>query len=161
MKHNVGDVVRIKSKEWYDENKNVYGNVINNAESKVALTPQMSELCGMVATIIEVFNESYHIDIDRYQFFWDDYMFEDSIEEHISEGIDIAEPLSPLKVIDWEQRRFDLAKCAMESLLTTTKIQEYENSHFELDVTEMAISDISVNVANEIIKKLKEMERVK
>ena len=65
------------------------------------------------------------------------------------------------KCIDWEQRRFDLAKCAIKSLLKTTKIQEYENSHFELDVTEMAISDISVNVANEIIKKLKEMEGVK
>ena len=49
----------------------------------------------------------------------------------------------------------------MTSLLKTTKIQEYENSHFELDVTEMAISDISINVANEIIKKLKEMEGVK
>lgn len=152
MKHNVGDVVRIKSKEWYDENKNVYGNVINNAESKVALTPQMSELCGMVATIIEVFENSYYIDIDGYNFFLDDYMFEDSIEEPLSEGIDIEEPLSPLKVIDWENRRFELCKIIMSNSLESF----YRTSDEESEIVSNAIK-----LADEMIKQLKESEEKK
>lgn len=157
MKYNVGDIVRIKSKKWYDENKK--GSDSFRCQSGFNFTSKMSDFCGLTFEIIEEMKSHYRLKGIGYC--WTDEMFEDSIEEPLPEGVGIAVPLSPVKVIDWEQRRFDLAKCAMESLLTTTKIQEYENSHFELDVTEMAISDISVNVANEIIKKLKEMEGVK
>lgn len=98
---------------------------------------------------------------------YSDYSYFNSVthKEYSPMELDLGSPShienTEGKCIDWEQRRFDLAKCAIKSLLKTTKIQEYENSHFELDVTEMAISDISVNVANEIIKKLKEMDGVK
>ena len=147
MKHNVGDVVRIKSKEWYEKNRDEDGNIRNKIQSKAGFTTQMSEFCGMVAIIVEVFENSYYIDIDGYNFFLDDYMFEDSIEEPLSEGIDIEEPLSPLKVIDCEH--YELVKSIMANSLESL----YRTSDKEPNIVSKAIK-----LADEMIKQLKESE---
>lgn len=81
MKYKVGDRVKIKSLGWYNDNKNEYGIVelpIN------AFVPGMSQFCGKVVTIEDVFEDTdgntvYYvkgIDWD-----WTDEMFEGLVEE--------------------------------------------------------------------------------
>ena len=48
MKYKVGDKVRIKSREWYDSNKNKYGDVDFPC---CTFTAEMSEMCGKVYQI--------------------------------------------------------------------------------------------------------------
>ena len=90
MKHKVGDKVRIKSKEWYEENKNAeeYVNVLN--ERFIA---SMADYCGKIATITSISTDSifYRINLDNGCWKWNDGMFEDD-EPQVSETLlkDIA-----------------------------------------------------------------------
>lgn len=72
MKHKVGDRVRIKSREWYEKNKNEEGSI----ETPVVFVSNMSEYCGKIATITRA-GKTYKIDIDDNGFYWTDEMFED------------------------------------------------------------------------------------
>lgn len=59
----VGDIVRIKSREWYESNRDPYGDV-NVYCTFVSL---MAEFCGNTYRIVEVFPEEkdgpiYHLD---------------------------------------------------------------------------------------------------
>lgn len=49
MKYKVGDKVRIKSKEWYEENRNTYGDVDDDS---AVFNSSMEKYCGREATII-------------------------------------------------------------------------------------------------------------
>lgn len=51
MKYKVGDKVRIKSREWYDANKNIYGDV---DFPYCAFIAAMSAMCGKVYEITDV-----------------------------------------------------------------------------------------------------------
>lgn len=75
MKYKVGDKVKIKSIEWYNENKNEGGFVVGSEE---IFTNGMAELCGKVATIICVNSDNYKLDIDDTEYHWYDWMFEDT-----------------------------------------------------------------------------------
>lgn len=48
MKHKVGDIVRVKSKAWYDENKDEDGQI---DFLDWAFIPEMVEYCGKELTI--------------------------------------------------------------------------------------------------------------
>lgn len=91
MKYKVGDKVRIKSKEWYEANKDSQGNITTLA----SFTQSMAVFCGRKANIAEIDKGTYRLDIDNGRFFWDDEMFEDVQPEKptISTGLikDIAE----------------------------------------------------------------------
>ena len=50
MIYNVGDKVRIKSKEWYDENKDEDGNV----NIPFLFNSEMSYYCGEITTITKI-----------------------------------------------------------------------------------------------------------
>lgn len=70
MKHKVGDVVRIKPLEWYNENKDEVGCI-------GAFVPEMTKYCGKEATITESYSLiGYMIDIDDNNWYWSDAMFE-------------------------------------------------------------------------------------
>lgn len=86
MKHKVGDRVRIKSKEWYEANKDESGDI-----DSCGFTEMMQHYCGKVATIVGMDNYSYLIDLDNGSYSWCDGMFEDD-ELHASETLlqDIA-----------------------------------------------------------------------
>lgn len=86
MKHKVGDKVRIKSKEWYEENKDESGEI-----GSCGFTEMMQHYCGKVATIVDVDDYSYLIDLDNGCYFWCDGIFEDN-EPQVSETLlqDIA-----------------------------------------------------------------------
>lgn len=80
MKYKVGDKVRIKSIDWYNENKDKYGNVNDGKEGNIFIS-EMLQYCGKIATIIEIKYNNYRLDIDDSCWGWNDFMFEDKIEE--------------------------------------------------------------------------------
>lgn len=112
MKHKVGDKVRIKSREWYEKNKDENDEIKGNAAYFVSY---MAIYCGKTATITEIncANCIYHIDLDDDEWVWTDGMFEDEtllkdiadiIKKH-SMGVSVSEQegkliIEPLKVED-------------------------------------------------------------
>lgn len=81
MKYNVGDKVQIKSLDWYNENKDEDGIV---ELSTHIFTPGMSQFCGKVMTIEDVFediddNGVYYMEEIDYD--WTDEMIEGYYEE--------------------------------------------------------------------------------
>lgn len=89
MKHEVGDKVKIKSKEWYENNeeKDADGDILCGG---IYFDHDMRHYCGKSATITGV-ADTYSIDIDNGDFWWTDEMFEDD-EPQVSEMLlqDIA-----------------------------------------------------------------------
>lgn len=87
MKYKVGDKVRIKSKEWYEKNKNASGDILCGGTFFVE---DMERYCGETATITSI-DKTYNINIDDNEFNWTDEMFEDD-EPQVSETLlkDIA-----------------------------------------------------------------------
>ena len=78
MKYKVGDRVRIKSFEWYNENKDKNGNV--HCGDKV-FDDYMSVFCGSVVTIGGVYPyNGYNIREDMYCRAWTDEMIECKVE---------------------------------------------------------------------------------
>lgn len=74
MKHQVGDKVRIKSKEWWDKQpKNKCGSI----KFKESFIEPMTIYCGKVATITNIKKGGYIIDIDMGYWNWTNEMFED------------------------------------------------------------------------------------
>ena len=76
MRYNVGDKVRIKSLDWYNENKDEYGYI--DCGSRAFFT-KMSNWCGKIATIKEICKTNcYHL--EEYDFDWTDEMIEGLVE---------------------------------------------------------------------------------
>ena len=71
---NVGDKVKIKSLEWYNEHKSNNGNVDCGYD---IFTEDMSTLCGKTMTIKEVLDDYYYLVDDENVYKWTDEMFED------------------------------------------------------------------------------------
>lgn len=87
MKHKIGDKVRIKSREWYEKNKNASGDILCG---ETFFVEDMERYCGETATITSI-DKTYNINIDDNEFNWTDEMFEDD-EPQVSETLlkDIA-----------------------------------------------------------------------
>lgn len=89
MKYKVGDKVRIKSREWYDNNKDkdCDGDILCRG---IYFDHDMRPYCGKSATITNV-ADTYSIDLDNGKFCWTDEMFEDHAQQ-VSETLlrDIA-----------------------------------------------------------------------
>jgi hypothetical protein len=76
MKYKVGDVVKVKSIAWYNENKNCHDNVLLPSFNFVR---SMAKHCGERVIITRVFDSHYHIDgsnADVISYNWTDEMFE-------------------------------------------------------------------------------------
>ena len=84
MKFKKGDIVTIKSLEWYENEKDAWGE-ISIDEGNCNFNEDMSELCGKKAKIEEVHtshgDKDYYIDLDEKIHYWEDWMFEDSKEQ--------------------------------------------------------------------------------
>lgn len=57
-------------------------------------------------------------------------------------------------LIDWEQRRYELAQSAMQGMLSNTSYDVYDNSFSDNNTTLIVSS--SIKYADEMIKQLKE-----
>ena len=84
MKYKVGDKVRIKSIDWYNENKDEVGNIRYKRDGSaypVFFSKYMSIFCGEILTIKSVFKHSYHMNETSSCEFWTDEMIEGLVEE--------------------------------------------------------------------------------
>ena len=78
MRFKPGDRVRIKSLDWYNKNKNEYGEVDCGLQ---AFTEEMALCCSKVLTISRIAsNDSYFMDGEG--FWWNDDMIEGLVEEN-------------------------------------------------------------------------------
>ena len=88
MKYKEGDRVRIKSLDWYNENKNKYGRVplIYSHGAKFNFLKEMSTFCGKEMTITEVDDyecKYYEMKEDSGDYHWTDEMIEGLVEEEV------------------------------------------------------------------------------
>lgn len=83
MRFKEGDRVRIKSLDWYNENKDEFGVVlIENGDYMFCKSD--TEWCGKIVTIKEIcLNEYYRIEEDFGKYRWTDEMIEGLVEEEI------------------------------------------------------------------------------
>ena len=79
MKYNVGDKVRINSIDWYNKNKDEYGNI--DISHDFTFYADRSKYCGKVFTIDVVFNDCYTVKEDNHEYYWADEMIEGLVEE--------------------------------------------------------------------------------
>ena len=82
LKYKVGDKVRIKSLDWYNENKDKKGLIDADAGGGFYFDKDMSRWCGSTMTILKVYDDFYGMKEDYIsQFFWTDEMIECKVEE--------------------------------------------------------------------------------
>lgn len=75
LKFKVGDRVRVKSLEWYnDEPKNMYGEIYLNG---LSFSENMKKYCGEILTIIKIVEDCYIL--EGSEFCWQDWMLEDEV----------------------------------------------------------------------------------
>ena len=79
MKRNIGDRVRIKSYDWYKENKDTDGKVWTSG-GQIPFDKCMSEWCGKVMTISHVRVDHYTM-VEDLVGYWSDEMIEGLVEE--------------------------------------------------------------------------------
>lgn len=76
MKYKVGDKVKIKSLDWYNDNRDYNGNVECGFYYFIE---EMTKYCGKILTIGEVYRNEYELQ-EGENFIWTDEMFDSIIE---------------------------------------------------------------------------------
>lgn len=79
MKYKVGDKVKVKSREWYNKNKNKYGTFICN--NGVYFQPTMSKFCENILIIKDVDKVVNAYKVEGNDYYWVDDMFEGLVKE--------------------------------------------------------------------------------
>ena len=83
--YKVGDKVRIKSLDWYNENKS---KALGTVYLVVPFIESMSKYCGQVATITKMLSgNTFEISLDNGCNEWSDSMFEGLVEEETVSNI--------------------------------------------------------------------------
>ncbi len=78
MKYGVGDRVRIKSIDWYNENKDKMERICFKHENFI---PEMSQYCGKILTIKQVEEKFEYYLVSECGFAWADEMIEGIVKE--------------------------------------------------------------------------------
>ena len=78
MKYEVGDKVRIKSLDWYNENKDKIGLIYFDYANFI---PEMSQYCDEILTIKRVVEGCEYYCVSECIFAWTDEMIECKVEE--------------------------------------------------------------------------------
>lgn len=92
MKYKVGDKVRIKSLDWYNENRDKIGQVDCGCGCVYAyFAPSMVTFCGQIVTIssVQTSLEAYRIKEDGGAFKWTDEMIEGLAEEESEKKLSV------------------------------------------------------------------------
>ena len=98
MKYNVGYNVKIKSLDWYNDNRDYYGNVECGFYYFIE---EMTKYCGKILTIGEVYRNEYELQ-EGENFIWTDEMFDSIIEnpdDVESKASSDSEKMVSLKII--------------------------------------------------------------
>lgn len=84
----IGDVVRIRSEEWFDQNKvsNTVTEMVRpgglSVSSWCSFSSEMKEFCGREMTVCEISTHQWtgrrviHLEEDQHNYLWQEYMFE-------------------------------------------------------------------------------------
>ena len=101
MKHEVGEVVQIRSLDWYDKNKDNFGIISKHYGN---FTPSMSAFCGRITEIKNIsdeygFKAGYYIKLDDKNYIWQDWMFEPT-KEYGGFGVSPQEELDEINKED-------------------------------------------------------------
>lgn len=104
-KYKVGDKVKIKSLDWYNKNKDDFGNIDLLPCGFVTL---MSTYCGKTATIVNAENDCYLLDIDNLTYGWTDKMFEENIKDMETKEIVLPE--------GWEVDKIENGKIVLKEI---------------------------------------------
>ena len=86
MKYKIGDRVKIKSRDWYKENKRKRGRIYFDNASFI---PEMSRYCGTKLTIAEVKHNFYFVEENNYA--WTEEVIEGLVEEETKNNNDMEE----------------------------------------------------------------------
>lgn len=113
MKYKTGDKVKIKSLDWYNENKDEVGSVYG--DSYAIFIQTMTKFCGQTVTILEGIDDVYGILEDDDEYSWADYMIECLIEPAIEN-----EPQEKMVSLD------DVCRFLDEHLYTGTSTGDYD-----------------------------------
>ena len=82
MKYKPLDKVRIKSLDWYNENKDKNGNIVFSSKKvRTVFTRDMAKFCGKVVTIEIVWTVNYSIVEGTHRDYFTDEMIEGLVEE--------------------------------------------------------------------------------
>lgn len=122
MKYKVGDKVKIKSLDWYNENKDRYGYVNCNG---ISFTDSMKEHCGKVVTISKVISVGYYLKEDDVKFCWTDEMIEGLVEEKFitTDGLQLNQSnISLEKEMEWNLPQGYQFKDENGNVINATKI---------------------------------------
>ena len=111
LKYKVGDSVRIKSVDWYKENKDKDGNIVFYSKVphfswcenvQTVFTKDMVKFCGKVVTIESVWTVNYSIVEGTYRDYFTDEMIEELVEEDNNmSNIDKLKTISTPAEEDW------------------------------------------------------------
>lgn len=116
MKYKVGDKVRIKSLDWYNQNK--YISLIETTNSDYNFIEVMQYFCGKVMTISSVNSNYYDMVEDAGEYFWTDEMIERLVEEEIG----LVDNLSSRWVNEFSLPEGYIFKDENGNVINTTKI---------------------------------------
>ena len=80
-RYKAGDPVIIKSKEWYEENKDEAGEINRDG---AAFVRSMAKYCGKSTTIAEVVSSkgTYRLDIDGQRYNWSEFALQDFVGKY-------------------------------------------------------------------------------
>jgi len=88
MNLKVGDTVKIKSLDWYNENKDICDTVVGY--DAVAFGRDESQYCGMRAIIAFINNNKYEVNCNGKRLYFRKWMFEPKEEEVMETRIDLS-----------------------------------------------------------------------
>lgn len=124
MRYKVGDKVRIKLREWYEQNKDELGEI--SCSYGVDFVPLMADYCGKEFTIKSRSSSGhYELEGDVHEFEWTDDMIECLVEE--SENMTLTEEDDSMATIEEslrkaerEGKRYDIAKTILAGIVANT-----------------------------------------
>jgi hypothetical protein len=85
-KYKIGDKVRIKSIEWYNQNKDSFGLVLSDNDTNVFFCYNMQKHCGEELTVRHISENGRYVLTDMnegsgtrelYMWSWSEWMFEE------------------------------------------------------------------------------------
>ena len=111
LKYKAGDRVRIKSLDWYNENKNHCGEIPLFKPSGL-FVPDMSRYCNNIMTIKDIcYGTCYRMKEDFWNYNWTDEMIEGLVEEEIIDIDDFQDDNEIIDVIDEYVHRLKNNEC--------------------------------------------------
>ena len=153
MRYKPLDKVRIKSLDWYNENKDKKGNVyFEGGEVKPCFSHCMSIYCGQIMTISDAIGQLYGMIEDDGRFCWVDEMIEELVEDTITtnEPLFVPSDISLEKEMEWNLPEDYIFKDENGNIINTTKIVLEKKKKEYPKTYEECLNILGYNIAHTI-----------